>query len=218
MNEDPPRPPRAAWVEAALAVSLSVAALTTAWASNQASLWDGEQAANYSRAGAVRAEANKAFLNGGQLSQIDVLMFSAWLSATASRQPRLIQFYETRFRPEFRPAFQAWMTSDPINNPDAPPSPFALPQYKVAERTRAEGLEARAAALFEEGQRDNDISDSYLASSLILATSLFLSGISQTFRVDRLRWALAVAGCIACAIGVVAVLLQPIAQMPLPVQ
>src|SRR5437868_2238542 len=202
MNTETGRHRRRHWPEVVLAVSISVAALTTAWACYQAALWDGDQAADYARAGAARTEANKAFLNGGQLSQIDVLMFSAWLSATASRQPRLIQFYETRFRPEFRPAFQAWMATEPLTNGDAPPSPFALPQYRLAERSRAEALEAKASLLFERGQKDNEISDSYLGGSLVLATSLFLSGISQTFRQTRTRWVLVVGGCIACSLGV----------------
>jgi hypothetical protein len=38
-----------------------------------------------------------------------------------------------RFRPEFRPAFEAWLTTAPFNNPNAPPGPLYMPQYAISE-------------------------------------------------------------------------------------
>lgn len=40
------------------AIVLSISALLTSWASFQAALWDGEQAAAYTRAGATRVRAS----------------------------------------------------------------------------------------------------------------------------------------------------------------
>lgn len=40
------------------AIVLSISALLTSWASFQAALWDGEQAAVYTRAGATRVRAS----------------------------------------------------------------------------------------------------------------------------------------------------------------
>ena len=56
--------------------------------------------------------------------------------------PELADFYEQRFRPEFVPAFDAWQDTDPLTNPEAPPTPFAMPEYQLESRTEAEQLDA----------------------------------------------------------------------------
>ena len=71
------------WMEVACAVVLSASALMTSWASYQASLWDGEQAALYSRANAFRIQASQAALEGDAREAIEVNLFTSWLTAPA---------------------------------------------------------------------------------------------------------------------------------------
>ena len=65
-------------------------------------------------------------------------------------QPRA-DFYAERFRGEFKPAFDAWLATKPLANPDAPPSPFEMAEYRVALRDRAAQKEVAAADASAEG-------------------------------------------------------------------
>ena len=89
-----------------------------------------------------RAQANVANRQG----QIDVALFTQWVDAYARDETELERFYRKRFRPEFQPAFQAWVATRPRKNPEAPLSPFAMPQYKLAATAKADRLEAQAGA------------------------------------------------------------------------
>jgi hypothetical protein len=55
-----------------------------------------------------------------------------------------------RFRPEMKPAVDAWLKLDPLNDRSAPPSPFRLAEYaqtETAEVARQAGLAALAVLL-----------------------------------------------------------------------
>ncbi len=77
-------------------------------------------------------------------TQVDIALFIQWVNATARDEPELADFYEQRFRPEFVPAFDAWQDTDPLTNPEAPPTPFAMPEYQLESRTEAEQLDAQS--------------------------------------------------------------------------
>lgn len=200
---DPP------WLEVLIVGTLSVAALTTTWSTYQAALWDGEQAANYSRANGLRIEASKAAARADALEAVDLAIFSGWLDAKAAGQTELQDFYYARFRPDFRVAFNAWDALHPLTNPDAPQGPFMMEEYTLRERGEAEALEAKAQAVFDQGQRDNDIGDIYVQATVTLASALFFGGICQTFKRPRVRVALAFLSLAACVIGVIRTLTLP---------
>jgi hypothetical protein len=200
---DPP------WLEALIVISLSVAALTTTWSTYQAALWDGEQAASYSRANALRIEGSKASARADVLESVDLAIFSAWLDAKAAGHTELQDFYYARFRPDFRVAFKAWDALHPLTNPDAPQGPFVMKEYRLPERAQADALEAKAQTVFDEGQRDNDIGDIYVQATVILASALFFGGICQTFKKPRVRMILALLSTAACVIGVIRTVTLP---------
>ena len=192
---------RAYMVEVAAAVVISVAAAMTSWVGFQAALWDGEQAAHYTQAGAARVQATKAATAGGQLEIADLMMFQAWLSAAAQKEPVLQDFYRQRFRPEFAVAFEAWLKLKPLENPAAPLMPFVMPQYRSAQLAEAERLQKQADALFDRGQKDNDISDRFVRGTVLLAVALFFGGISQTFKSTTIKGTLVGVAFIVCLIS-----------------
>ena len=193
-------------VEIVTALVLSASGVMISWSALQAGLWDGEQAANYARAGAARMESARAANEAIQLSAVDVQLFTAWLEAYARNEERLQQFYRTRFRAEFKPAFEAWAASTPT---DRPPTPFASPLYRVAAKEKAAVLERRAGELFERGQRDNKISDTFLQVTVVLSMAMFFAGITQIFKLTPLRVALAAVGVAFCLVGLIRVLSLP---------
>jgi hypothetical protein len=188
-------------VEILAAVVISVAAVMTSWLGFQAALWDGEQAAHYAEASTARVAATRASTAAGQLETADLLMFQQWLAASAQDEPRLQAFYRERFRPEFAVAFEAWIATCPFENPKAPPTPFAMPQYHSQRLAEAQGLQQQADALFARGQRDNDVSDRFVRGTVLLAIALFFGGISQTFRSTSIKAALVVGALIVCLVS-----------------
>ena len=69
------------------------------------------------------------------------LNFNRWLEATVAGDGEVTDLYERRFRNEFRPAFEAWLANDPLDNADAIPSPLREQDYKLANTEKASKLE-----------------------------------------------------------------------------
>src|SRR4029077_15212495 len=132
-------------LELVATVLLSVATVATAWSGYQSTRWNGEQAKAGARANALRIESAKAAGLANTETEIDVATFTQWVNAYAQKQTALTDFYFKRFREEFRPALEAWVATRPLKNPNAPLTPFAMPQYKLAARADAARLEAEAA-------------------------------------------------------------------------
>ena len=182
------------WVELLSTVLLAVAALATAWSTYQSTRWRGEQAIEASKAAAARIQSSQSATRAGQLTQIDIATFVQWTNAHVAGNDRLAAFYRRRFRPEFQPAFDAWLAAKPFTDPNAPLTPFAMPQYKVAEATQSEALNARAGVHANNAETDNQRSDDYVLAVVLLASALFFAGISTKLRSLRQREALLALG------------------------
>lgn len=191
------------------AVLLSISALGSSYAGFQSDLWDGEQAANYALAEQSRTDSSKDATVTIQYASIDTILFTQWLNAYASNNRELAEFYQDRFRPEFRTVFDQWVAMRPRLNPDAPSTPFHLPSYRDKTLSSGQALAQKADRLFEKGQRANQISDTYGQAVLILALSLFLGGIVQGFNAHRTRVLLLSFSGICLLIGLARVAFLP---------
>jgi hypothetical protein len=165
-------------LELAATVLLAMAAVATAWAAYQSARWHGEQARAQSASIAARVESTRAANVANRQAQIDVALFTQWVDAYARDETELADFYRKRFRPEFRPAFEAWVATRPRTNPTAPLSPFAMPQYKLAATAQADRLEAQAAAASQRVGGFIQRADNYSLAVVLFAASLFFAGIS----------------------------------------
>jgi len=185
------RPPRlrrlAQWLTVLL---LSVAGVATSWNGYQAALWGSAQTKSYGRASALRVESTRADGTAEQLRAIDIALFIEWVQAYLQSDARLMQFYEERFREEFKPAFRAWLAQDPLVNHDAAPSPFHLAEYRPAKAQEALDLSEQAERAFDEGEEASRRSNAYVMSAVILATVLFFAGISKLFKVHAMQYVL----------------------------
>jgi hypothetical protein len=141
---------------------------------------------------------------------IDVTIFSDYLNAYATGQQALADFYRERFRDEFKPAFDAWIATSPTTNPDAPASPFSMPEYRLADRDLANRLEAEATALFDEGKEANQWSDDDVLTTVILASVLFFAGISARIDWYPARMAVVAMGLFMFLYGAVRLATMPI--------
>lgn len=168
-------------LEIIMAIILGIVAVATAWSGYQAARWGGVQSTLYSRAGALRTESVRAANEGLIEMLLDVDIFTQWVNAESDDNEPLADFYSTRFRPEFKPAFAAWLTTDPFNNPEAPNSPFVMSEYVVSSMAESDALEEEAGQIFEQGQAANEQADKYVFTAVILASVLFFAGIASGF-------------------------------------
>lgn len=195
--------------EFASTIMLAFASVVTSWSGYQASLWSGIQATNYNQANALRVESTRESTEAGQFAGVDLALFMAWVNAKASGNDRLTEFYRQRFRPEFRKVFDAWLATEPMTNPQAAATPFALPGYRSEHGQHARELENQAKALFEAGHQANHYADNYVLGTVVLATVLFFCGIIPQFSDFRLRVALLGIAILLLMFGLSKVLVLP---------
>jgi hypothetical protein len=161
---------------------LSLATVATAWSGYQAALWAGLQSQHYAQASTLRIHAQQQSTRAGQLRIDDLLIFNGWLEATNNGAARLAKIYELRFRPEFIPAFRAWLAEHPFSRKPVHPSPLYEPQYRPVSVTLSTKLDAAADKRYQEGTEAKENGDRYILSTVFFAAVLFFSGIS--LRVD----------------------------------
>jgi hypothetical protein len=191
-------------------ILLAVAAVMTAWATYQSNQWRGETAIKYSKATAARIQSSAASTRAGQLTQVDIATFIQWVDAYVAGKRDLARFYRRRFRPEFKPAFDAWLATNPRTNPSAPLSPFAMPQYRVSEAAKGERLNAAAGVYADEAETATQRADNYVLAVVLLASSLFFAGISTKLRSLGQREFLLAIGWITFVATVVWLALSPV--------
>ena len=194
---DPGAPQRRALHEVVVIVLLAVAAVATAWSSYQATRWNGEQAQAASRTNAIRLEATRAADRANTESEVDVATFIQWVNADRTGAKDLADYYVTHFRPEFRSAFVAWQQATASQGAGAPPTPFAMPAYRVASQEEAQRLDNAAEASSAEVRVAIQRASNYVLTVVLYAISFFFVGMSNQINRRPLRIALV---AIACAV------------------
>jgi hypothetical protein len=201
---------RGAWVELVSAALLAVAALAIAWSGYQASRWTGEQAKAFSRANAARVESVRWSNLADTQSGIDVATFTQWVDAYARNETELADFYRKRFRKEFQPAVEAWIATRPLQNPDAPLTPFATPQYRLAASAESERLQAKAGAEAAAAAGYVQRATNYVLGVVLFSSALFFGGISSRTGNPRTRAVILGIGCLVLLGGLTWILTLPI--------
>src|SRR5437763_16374039 len=113
-------------IEIIEAVILALVAKATAWSGYQAARWAGLRAENYAEASRLRVAAEGLATLAGQERIYDSDTFNSWLTAKLGGEEKAAEFFERRFRAEYRPAFTAWLGTDPFSNAHAPPGPIFM--------------------------------------------------------------------------------------------
>jgi hypothetical protein len=196
-------------IEILEAVLLAVVAVATAWSGYQTARWDGRQAHSYGLSTKYRATENRAATLSGQQRLYDTTTFGFWLEAKARGDRDAAALFVRRFRPEYRPAFAAWLKTDPLHNPKALAGPLLMPQYRNAAAERAAAAGERATAAFAAGTRGRETGDRYLRNTVLLATVLFLTALAQKFKVEGVRIGLLGISAVLLVIGLYYVVAYP---------
>jgi hypothetical protein len=196
-------------IEAFATILLSIAALCTSWAGYQATLWGSRQNRYSAATTAMRTKSSRAIMAAGQLQLLDIGLFTSWLRERVDGKTRLAQYMEGRFRAEFKPAFAAWMATRPFDSGSAAPSPFSLPEYRLAVLDSAEQYDRAADSTSTLSRTANGTSDGYVLAAVILATVMFFGTSAQHVDRNLLRWLLLALATLACVAGSYQLLMLP---------
>ena len=181
----------------------------------------------FSSANAARVESTRADNLANAFRTVDVNVFTQWLNAVAAevadgtippvresgyepQEGTLSAFYFERMRPEFRVALDAWLLSDPLNDPDAPPTPFAMEEYRLETAEQADDLlieadDHRVAALDA-----NQNGDNYVLTTVGFSLVIFFAGVSSKLKERQNRWIALIVAMALFAIGIAALAVLPI--------
>ena len=192
-------------------IILSVATLATAWAGYQAGQWNSQQTAMNVQAQTLQLQSGVLEGRAGQLQLIDLAAFANWVNATTDGNQAKARLYEAQFREEFRPAFAAWLATDPLSDPDAPGSPFEMPEYRLRLADEATRLGLQAQGLNISAVEAGGIADRYTLSVVILAGALLLAGLASRFEWEELRVVVVAAALIILLISVILIIWLPMA-------
>ena len=101
-------------IEIIEALILALVAVATAWSGYQAAEWAGKRAEDYAKANRLRVTAEGLATLAGQERIYDSDTFNSWLVAKLDSKKEAAEFFERRFRDEYRTAFAAWIEHRPI--------------------------------------------------------------------------------------------------------
>ena len=209
-------------------ILLALAAIATAWAGFQSAKWGGVQASSTSQANAIRTESVRFSTLAGQQATIDVTTFFNWVNAVVDDIDKgdivppasaadyvptvgtLSGFTFTRMREEFSPAVRAWLDTNPFQSPDAPASPFEMPEYELAAAVEAEALQAEAELKSGVASAANQTSDNYVVSAVLFAAALFFAALSGKLTKERYKTAALVIAALMFAGTLIYVFTLPI--------
>ena len=174
-------------IEIIEALILALVAVATAWSGYQAAQWAGKRAELYAKANRLRVTAEGLATLAGQERIYDSDTFNSWLAAKLGGKEKEAEFFERRFRDEYRPAFTAWLKTDPFNNPQASPGPIFMPDYHNAKHEQFLALGKEAADVADQGTKSGETGDQYVRITVLLATVLLITAIGQRFRFKSVR-------------------------------
>src|SRR5213596_2492290 len=143
-------------IEILEAVILALVAVATAWSGYQAAQWAGKRAEQYAEASRLRVTAEGLATLAGQERIYDSDTFNSWLVAKLDGKEQAAEFFERRFRDEYRPAFTGWLKTDPFNNAQAPPGPIFMPEYHNAKHEQFLSLNKQAAEVADRGTKSGE--------------------------------------------------------------
>src|ERR1700691_1575488 len=192
--------------EAAL---LALVTITAAWAGYSAARWGTDSRVEIAESSTLRNLATRADLEAISLRNFDASTFNAWFIAFTLNSPQKEAIAVRRFRPQFLVAFNAWMATNPLHNPHAPPGPTYMPQYKLPAATQATTYDNESAAEFQAGNSAATIGDNYVRITVFLAAVLFLVGIGSSFKLPVVRYALVAFGSVLLIVSIVLIFQQP---------
>jgi hypothetical protein len=183
--------------EIILAVLLGLAAIATAYAAYQTNLKDGDTLAGYQEGVRLADSASQKYLEANANRTEDQSIFLAVQTIQLDQGEEVAKELLDRLgSEELQKAYEAW---DPENeNTPLENDVYALPAF-----TEAEDLESNASNEFARAKDADKRGDRFSLVTVILATALFLYGVSAVAKARNVRLATATMGFATFCISLV---------------
>ncbi|MBC9927792.1 MULTISPECIES: hypothetical protein [unclassified Leucobacter] len=209
--------------ELVIAMLLGLASIVTAWASFQASLYDGEMSAANTRAGVLSAEAESLYLEGNQqylsdgqlfdrLTELRIQSTSADAAAAAVAAETIDVLTFQSMSEDFAAAVE-WADAENEADPEMFTHPQGDEAYLATLFGEYEQVKAQADTELANSSKFNDLGDQLTLNTVLLAISLFLFGIAAILRTYRTR--LLITGVSAVVMVVATVLTFIVVSTPI---
>ena len=199
------------------AIVLGFAAIATAFASFQSSLYDGKSAEAYSlankQATQASSEQSRAIVEMTKDNSIDVQAMRLTLEGDDAKEETdsarnfyiatylyTTQMSEAGYKalglpPEARTSYNDDIPDDKADALQGKLLMTAMEKdlasddnYRTSMLAKSQQLFAEAEKTFKEGQNANETGDKFQLVAVIYAISLFFGGITQVFQSNKLRW------------------------------
>lgn len=168
-------------IDLAYASILGLAVIMTAWCGLQHELWGSMVTFELREANTAHREFTTTELKERQAVIIDVISFTAYMDAIEHDNKKLGEFYKKSFSPELTQAFDAWMKTEPLDNPDVG-TPFVMPAYQSNfDSTKAIEFLQLANEKSQNASDMSTIASNYVFFTTIFASVSFLAGIGRVF-------------------------------------
>ena len=198
------------WIEIIAAALLALATMISAWCAFSSSEWHGDSTEYYNKSNTSMIKSAELLDRAQQQVLIDVVVFSNYYNAVSGGDLQLAEGYKNRaFSPELKVAFEAWMATNPLVNPEARATPFAMPEYKRPYRTKGLAEQRISKEQAAKGKDAMRMSNTYILLTVLFASVLFFAGISTKFKDFRIKLALLAFGIFIFIVAAVVVGLQP---------
>ena len=148
------------------------------------------------------SRASRYDLEASNLKNSTPATFNTWFTAYIGGDPAAEQVAIRRFRPAFKVAFDAWMTTDPLTNPRRPPGPTYMKEYKQPEQDLANAMDAEATSSTPKGPRTAPRPTTTCARPCSWPPSCSWSAYFGHFRVRVARYGLVGVGAVILVVAV----------------
>jgi hypothetical protein len=156
---------------------LGIIMVGISYSSYESHLWLGVQTFLLREVNVDSLHTAKEELTQGQHTVIDVMTFTQYSNALIRNDQNLSNFYYHRFSPEMKIAVDAWLATDPLKNPNAPPSPFTMSEYNRTHVLLAQQFATKTNLELQQAQQANENSSSYVFLSVLYSSALFIDGV-----------------------------------------
>ena len=165
------------WINVTSVVMLGIIMVGISYSSYESHLWLGVQTFLLRDVNKDSLLTAKEELTQGQHTVMDVMTFTQYSNALIKNDQNLSNFYYQRFTPEMRIAVDAWLKTDPLKNPNAPSSPFAMSEYNRTHTLLAQQFEEKTIWSYSKRNKPMKILSSYVFLSVLYSSALFIDGV-----------------------------------------
>jgi hypothetical protein len=185
------------WIEVGSAILMSLAIIASAWCAYQAARWSGVQSIEFSEAAANRNKSMIFASLAGTEVEIDATVFMDYASLYMQgnvTEEQLDQYEERFFTDRLEAAMDAWLATNPLENPDAPRNPFEMDAYQNSNLAIAEATFNLAEMDSKAAKDANQQSDNYVMLTVLFAAVLFFAGVSTKLKMRWIKIAILILG------------------------